>query len=91
MLLRKAKWTKEQIDKDIRKIIVSIMKPHEEGTIEATPEQYFEQIDSLRIMELIVLIEKKFKIEIPTDELMKLSESNLEELVNIVENEVHGG
>lgn len=87
MLLKK-KWTKENVHDELRKIILTIMKPHDESGEEKNAEDYFKDIDSLRIMELVVMVESKFKIEIPTSELLKLDEKDFYKFSKIIEEEL---
>lgn len=89
MLLKK-KWDKANIQEELRKIIITIMKPHDNDEAEKTAEEYFKDIDSLRIMELVVKTESRFKIEIPTDQLTSLDEKDFYKFSEIVEKELGG-
>lgn len=64
------------------------MRPHDTDAEIKEAEEYFKDIDSLRIMELVVMVESKFKIEIPTKELLSLNEKDFYKFSAIVEQEL---
>ena len=64
------------------------MRPHDEDADVREAEDYFRDIDSLRIMELVVMVESKFKVEIPTSDLLSLDDKDFFKFSNIIEKEL---
>ena len=81
MLFCEKQTKRSAVEKEVKKIIKGIMKSYEKEEMGEAEEAFFEQIDSLRIIELIVLTEKKFKIEIPTEQLAQLNDQKLDTLL----------
>lgn len=83
---RKAK-SRDEVEGEVKKIVYSIMKSYEREEMrekKETVEAFFEQLDSLRIIELVVLTEKKFKIAFTSDHLAKLTEKDMDTYVDLV-------
>ena len=85
MLFATKTWTKETIRNEAEKIIRSIMKSYEKEEIGDDTEAFFEQLDSLRIIELVVLTEKKFRIQFSQEQLESLSGQNMEAFISAIE------
>lgn len=84
MLVCEKQTKRSAVEKEVKKIIKGIMKSYEKEEMGEAEEAFFEQIDSLRIIELIVLTEKKFKIEIPTEQLAQLNDQKLDTFIDLI-------
>lgn len=84
MVFGKKEWSKKEILSEVEKIIKSIMKSYEKKELGDQAEAFFEQIDSLRIIELVVLTEKKFKISFESDQLSALNDKKLDTFVDLI-------
>ena len=84
MLFWEKQTKRSAVEKEVKKIIKGIMKSYEKEEMGEAEEAFFEQIDSLRIIELIVLTEKKFKIEIPTEQLAQLNDQKLDTFIDLI-------
>ena len=84
MLFGEKQTKRSAVEKEVKKIIKGIMKSYEKEEMGEVEEAFFEQIDSLRIIELIVLTEKKFKIEIPTEQLAQLNDQKLDTFIDLI-------
>lgn len=84
MLFGEKQTKRSAVEKEVKKIIKGIMKSYEKEEMGEAEEAFFEQIDSLRIIELIVLTEKKFKIEIPTEQLAQLNDQKLDTFIDLI-------
>ncbi len=78
MLFAGKTWTADSVRTELEKIIRSIMKSYEKEELGDQTALFFEQLDSLRMIELVVLTEKKFKIQFPQDALASLSDQKME-------------
>lgn len=78
MLFAGKTWTVDSVRTELEKIIRSIMKSYEKEELGDQTALFFEQLDSLRMIELVVLTEKKFKIQFPQDTLASLSDQKME-------------
>ncbi len=90
MLGRKKLYTREEVLETVRKLIKSVMKSYEKQELNCTADEFFEEIDSLRIIELVVLTEKKFKINFSPEQLSSLSEKKLETFVDAIVESLEG-
>lgn len=84
MLFEKKKNSREEVKKEVKKIIYNIMKSYEREELEDQTEAFFEQLDSLRIIELVVLTEKKFKISFTTEQLTTLADKKFDTYVDLI-------
>lgn len=84
MLFEKKKNSREEVKKEVKKIIYNIMKSYEREELEDQIEAFFEQLDSLRIIELVVLTEKKFKISFTTEQLTTLEDKKFDTYVDLI-------
>ena len=75
------KPTKDLLEKELRSLIAEIVEIEEE---KITSEANFVEdlgIDSMMALEILAAMEKKYKLKIPEENLMKLN--NLQDAVNI--------
>ena len=84
MLFRKKVLDEQGVRTEVDKMIQTLMKPYEKAENNYTSESFFEQINSLRIIELVVMTEKKFKISFPSDELECLSDKKLDTFIGMI-------
>lgn len=84
MRIGKKAYTREEVTKEVGKMINCIMKPYEREELNYTPEEFFSEIDSIRIIEIVVLAEKKFKIAFSTEQLSGLADKKMETFVDII-------
>lgn len=86
MLFEKKKNSRKEVETEVKKIVGSIMKSYEREELKGQTEAFFEQLDSLRIIELVVLTEKKFKIAFTTEQLSALTDKKLDTYVDLILN-----
>lgn len=84
MKIRKKAYSRDAVTKEVTKMINCIMKPYEKEELDYTPEVFFKEIDSIRIIEIVVLAEKKFKIAFSTEQLSVLENKEMESFVDII-------
>lgn len=71
--------------KEIEQIILTIAAPQDTDLIECNAQSYLDNLNSLRFIELITVIEEKYNIRFETEDLMKLTDGGVDDFVKIVE------
>lgn len=71
--------------KEIEQIILTIAQPQDAELMECSAENYLKNLNSLRFIELITVIEEKYSIRFKTDDLIKLADGSVDDFVRMIE------
>ena len=71
--------------KEIEEIILKIAAPQDTDLIACNAQSYLDNLNSLRFIELITVIEEKYDIRFANEDLMKLAGGGVDDFVNTVE------
>lgn len=84
MFFGRKKQDEQSVRKEVDRMIFTLMKPYEKTENNYTAETFFEQINSLRIIELVVMAEKRFNISFASEQLERLEDKKLDTFVGMV-------